>query len=104
VSDQTVQLRRYRLIPQERDAFLDWFRREIPPARKQFGFEVLFAYLVPETDEFVWAVGHDGDVAEFRRAEQEYNESPQRAAAFAGQPNRVQEMLVHLVETVLPTV
>ncbi len=100
MSDATVQLRRYRLIPQERAAFLDWFRREIPPVRARFGFEVVFAYLVPETDEFVWAVRHDGDAEEFRRAEEEYSSSPQRAAAFAGQPERLQEMLVHLVEPI----
>jgi hypothetical protein len=100
VSDPTVQLRRYRLVPEERAAFLDWFRREIPPVRQQFGFDVLFSYLVPETDEFVWAVSHPGDAAEFQRVEKEYNQSPQRAAAFAGQPNRVREMDIHFVEAV----
>jgi hypothetical protein len=100
VSDQTVQLRRYKLIPEERAAFVEWWRREIPPARGKFGFEVLFGYLVPETDEFVWAIAHEGDADTFRQAEQEYIGSPERAAAFAGQPDRVKEMLVHLVEPV----
>jgi hypothetical protein len=100
VTGQTVQLRRYKLIPEERAAFVEWWRREIPPARTGFGFEVLFGYLVPETDEFVWAVAHEGDTEAFRSAEKEYNASPERAAAFEGQPNRVAEMLVHLVEVV----
>jgi hypothetical protein len=98
VSEQTVQLRRYHLVPEERAAFLEWWRREIPPARGKFGFEVQFGYFVPETDEFVWAIAHAGDAEAFRRAEQEYNQSPERAAAFAGQPNRVKEMQVHLVD------
>jgi hypothetical protein len=100
VSDQTVQLRRYKLVPQERAAFVEWWRREIPPARRKFGFEVVFSYLVPETDEFVWAVAHEGDAEAFRRAEQEYTASPERAAAFAGQPERIREMDLHLVQPV----
>jgi alkanesulfonate monooxygenase SsuD/methylene tetrahydromethanopterin reductase-like flavin-dependent oxidoreductase (luciferase family) len=100
VSDRTIQLRRYKLVPEERAAFVEWWRREIPPARGRFGFEVLFGYLVPETDEFVWAVAHEGDADAFRQAEQEYTGSPERAAAFAGQPDRVREMLVQLVEPV----
>jgi hypothetical protein len=100
VSGSTVQLRRYKLVPQEREAFVEWWRREIPPTRGKFGFEVLFGYLVPETDEFVWAVSHEGDAEEFRRVEQEYLASPERAAAFAGQPERVQEMTLNLVEPV----
>lgn len=96
----TVQLRRYRLVPEERDAFLDWWRREIPTVRRNHGFGVPFAYLVPETDEFVWAVSYDGDAAAFERAEKQYQQAPDRRAAFEGQPERVREVLVHLVEVV----
>jgi hypothetical protein len=100
VTGPTVQLRRYELIPDQRAAFLEWWRRWIPPALEAYGLQVPFAYLVPETDEFVWAIAHPGDAEEFRRAEQEYRRSPQRATAFAEPPSGVREMLVHLVEAV----
>jgi hypothetical protein len=87
VTGPTVQLRRYQLIPEQRAAFLDWWRRWIPSALAAYGLGVPFAYLVPETDEFV-------------RADQEYRASPERAAAFAEPPGGLREMLVHFVEAV----
>jgi hypothetical protein len=96
----TVQLRRYRLDPQRSAAFLDWWRREVPPALGAFGLGVPFAYAVPETGEFVWAISHPGDADAFRRAEQEYRASAQRAAAFETIPGGVDEMLVHFAEPV----
>jgi NIPSNAP len=96
----TIQLRRYDLVPGERDAFLAWWRERVLPVRKAHGFEVVFAYLVPETDEFIWAVSHDGDADEFRRAEDEYVQAPDREAAFAGIPERVRALTTHLVEVI----
>jgi hypothetical protein len=96
----TIQLRRYELVPGEQEAFLHWWQERIVPLRKAHGFDVLFAYLVPETDEFVWAVSHGGDTREFERAEAEYTRSPGRAAAFTGIPQRVKGIKVHLVQPV----
>ena len=96
----TIQLRRYELVPGEREAFLRWWQEQIAPLRKAHGFDVLFAYLVLETDEFVWAVSHGGDAAEFEHAEGEYARSPGRAAAFADIPQRVKSIKVHLVQPV----
>jgi hypothetical protein len=96
----TIQLRRYALIPEERDAFITWWQKEIPLVRRAHGFEILFAYLVPETDEFVWAVSHEGDAEEFARAEAEYEHAPDRLAAFEGVPKRTREMRVNLVQQV----
>jgi hypothetical protein len=96
----TIQLRRYELVPGEREAFLQWWQERIVPLRKAHGFDVLFAYLIPDTDEFVWAVSHAGGTAEFEHAESEYTRSPGRAAAFAGIPQRVKSIKVHLVQPV----
>jgi hypothetical protein len=70
------------------------------PLRQAHGFDVLFAYLIADTDEFVWAVSHAGDAAEFERAEGDYTRSPGRAAAFADLPQRVKSIKVHLVQPV----
>jgi len=32
----------------------------VVPLRRRFGFEILGAWTVPEQNQFVWIVGHDG--------------------------------------------
>jgi hypothetical protein len=78
------------------DAFVEWWHSILPP-RKQYGFDVLFAYVDESTNQFVWAVSHDGD---FDAAEKEYLASPERAAAFEGVPRRVDETFVAIVKVV----
>lgn len=90
----TVQLRRYELVPEEVDAFVAWFPA-IVEARAKYGFTVLFALVDRENHRFTWAVGHDGD---FEAALEVYNESPERKAAFEGQPKRVTDMELSWVE------
>jgi hypothetical protein len=91
-----VQLRRYQILPGEMDAFVEWWP-SILPARKQYGFDVLFAFVDKSTNQFTWAVSHDGD---FEKAEKIYMESPERAAAFAGVPRRVEELFLAMVDVV----
>ncbi len=93
----TIQLRRYELVPGEMDAFVEWFPNIIP-VRAKFGFTVLFGYADRENNEFVWAVSHDGD---FDAALEQYNASPERAAAFEGQPVRVATMHLATVDAVV---
>jgi hypothetical protein len=92
----TVQLRRYELVPGEMEAFLAWFPR-IVPVREKYGFKVLFAFADRETNEFTWAVSHDGD---FEAAFEVYNVSPERKEVFEGQPTRVANLHLAMVEPV----
>ncbi|MGY2078704.1 hypothetical protein [Modestobacter sp. SYSU DS0657] len=78
---ETVQLRRYQLEPGRMADFLAWFPA-LTPVREQYGFRLLFALADREHETFTWAVAHDGDEAEFRRVEAEYNASPERARVF----------------------
>lgn len=77
----TVQLRRYKLPTDaaEQDRWVEWWRT-LRPAREQYGFTILFAYLDREAAEFVWAVSTEGDLD---AAEATYMASPERAALFA---------------------
>jgi hypothetical protein len=93
---RTVQLRRYQILPDEMDAFVEWWP-SILPAREQYGFEVIFAFVDESSNQFIWAVSHDGD---FDEAEKVYVASPERAAAFAGVPGRVAEMFLSKVTVV----
>ncbi|MCZ2835987.1 hypothetical protein [Modestobacter sp. VKM Ac-2985] len=78
---ETVQLRRYVLEPGRMADFLAWFPTLLP-VREQYGFRVLFALADEEHQTFTWAVAHDGDQDEFRRVEDVYHDSPERARVF----------------------
>jgi hypothetical protein len=89
---RTVQLRRYRIVGGELPAFVDWWRTRLLPARQAFGFRLESALVVPETDEFVWAVSAEGDEADFARLDAAWAASPERVVAFDGVPKRVASM------------
>lgn len=89
-----MQLRRYQLVEGAMDGFLEWFPT-IQAARAQYGFKVEFLLADRENNQIVWAVSHPGD---FDAAFETFAASPERAAAFEGQPKRVEEMAVSMVE------
>ena len=78
---ETVQLRRYVMEPGRMADFLAWFPTLVP-VREQYGFRLLFALVDDEHETFTWAVAHDGDQDEFRRVEDTYHDSPERARVF----------------------
>lgn len=94
----TVQLRRYRLVEGEYDAFLAWWNEWMPVVRPAAGFAIDFAYGLRESNEFVWAVSAEGDVAAFTALEETYMASEGRARAFEGVPQRVAAYDVRFVD------
>ena len=86
---KTIQLRRYTLVDGEYDAFVAWWEGCMPRVRPSAGFRIEFAYGLPASNEFVWAVSAEGDEEAFAVLEQEYMASDARAEAFAGVPQRV---------------
>lgn len=95
---RTVQLRRYRIVPGELPAFIDWWRERIVPARELHGFQVEFAFAVPENDEFVWAVSVAGDRDAFRAVDERYAASDERRKAFEGQPKRIDTATIAIAD------
>jgi hypothetical protein len=95
---RTVQLRRYRIVPGELPAFVDWWRELIVPARELHGFQVDFAFAVPENDEFVWAVSVPGDREAFRAVDERYAASEERRRAFEGQPQRIDTATIAIAD------
>jgi hypothetical protein len=79
----TVELRHYDIKPGRMDAFVDWWT-ECVQLRKRYGFQVLFAFVDETTNQFVWAVAHDGDLAQ---ADAEYHASPDLARLFESEPD-----------------
>lgn len=97
---KTVQLRRYTIHEGEFAAFVEWWTSAMRELRLACGFSIEFAYGIPETNEFMWAVGVEGSPETFAEVESRYLNSAERAAVMAGIPERVAERRVHLVTTV----
>jgi hypothetical protein len=93
-----VQLRRYEVVEGQMDDLLAWFPT-VQAAREKYGFKVEFMYVDRDRNELVWAVSHPED---FDAAFETFAGSPERAAAFEGQPKRVSAMHVAMVETIIP--
>ncbi len=79
---KTAQLRRYRLDPASYEAWLEWWRGTLLPARVGFGFALEGAWLLRATSEFVWVVSAPLDRAGFERLDAAWNSSPERLAAM----------------------
>lgn len=96
---KTIQLRRYTLVDGEYDAFVAWWEGCMPRVRPAAGFTIEFAYGIPETNEFVWAVSAPGDEDAFVALEKEYMASDARTQAVDGVPQRVAEYNIRFVSS-----
>jgi hypothetical protein len=97
---KTIQLRRYTIVEGEYDAFLAWWREWMPRVRTAAGFPIEFAYGLPESNEFVWAVSAEGDRDAFLAREEVYMASEARAEAFEAVPQRVAQSEVRFVDEI----
>lgn len=97
---KTIQLRRYTLVDGEYDAFLAWYDKWMPDARPAAGFTIEFAYGIRETNEFLWAVSAECDAEAFGELDEAWKASDARAAAFAGEPQRIASTDIRLVSDV----
>ena len=95
-----TQLRRYALRDGVYDEFIAWWRDQMRPAREAFGYTVDFGYGIRETNEFVWSVTVEGDVAEFARFDESWMASDARSEVFGGRPPWTSEMTLSFVEVV----
>ena len=59
------------------DEFLRAWVDQVPPLRRQFGFELVGAWVVDESDELIWILGYDGPDG-FEAADTRYYDSSER--------------------------
>ncbi|WP_129586681.1 hypothetical protein [Microterricola viridarii] len=95
-----VQLRRYQLAPGSYAEFTQWWAERMRPLRLAAGFAIDFAYGLPESEEFVWAVSAAGDRTDFLALEAAYLASEARAEVMLTQPERALSMRVGFVDQV----
>lgn len=69
-----MQLRRYRIKEGKLNQFVEEWRIGVVPLREEFGFTIVGAWSVPETNEFLWMIEHD----DFDEADRNYYESDAR--------------------------
>ncbi len=98
--EMTVQLRRYEVEAGGMERLVDWFPT-IAAVRDHYGFTIEAAYADNENSEFVWIVSYPGNVEAFESAVAEYNDSPERAAAFDGFDSPVAKMHLSYVDKAL---
>lgn len=75
----TIMLRRYTIRAGHWDPYLQVWR-EIAAVRRDHGFRILFALADTETNEFTWALEHDGDRDAIDIAAEAYYADPRRVA------------------------
>ena len=73
------QLREYTVKPGEMTHWIEEWRARLVPLREKHGFQVLGAWTVDGTDQFVWIIGYAGPMT-WQQAEAGYYGSPERKA------------------------
>jgi hypothetical protein len=90
------QLRIYQIKPGLLGEFTDFWRTEIVPVRRRFGFEVEGAWSDAETSTFAWVVGHP----DFAGADAAYYASPDRASLSRDPSDFIERSELRLMEPV----
>ena len=75
----TFQLRDYRIDPEHLDEFLEAWRRQVPPLRREYGFEIQ-GWVAEEEARLLWIVSYPGSREDFETADAAYYASAERRA------------------------
>ncbi len=71
------QIRIYTINRDKMDDFVKVWQEGVAPIRRKVGFEILGAWVIQATNQFVWLIGYDGP-EEWAVKDQEYFNSPER--------------------------
>ena len=71
------QVRVMKVLPGRMDDFIVEWTAHIARIRRRRGFTIVGAWVVDDTDEFVWIMGYDGEDG-FATADRDYYESEER--------------------------
>jgi len=90
------QLRIYSIKEGLLDEFVEFWRSEIVPLRRRFGFEVGGAWADAESRTFAWVVSHP----DFERAATDYYDSPDRKLLSRDPGEFIESSELRLMESV----
>lgn len=89
-----------KIVPGKMDDFVAAWTANVARIRRRYGFAIQSAWVVEETNEFVWVLGYDGDDG-FAAAEQRYFESEERRSVDEEPTKWVLETRVHDAQRVV---
>jgi hypothetical protein len=90
------QLRIYSIKDGMLDEFVEFWRAEIVPLRRRFGFAVAGAWADTDTRTFAWVVTHP----DFERAAADYYDSPDRRSLSRDPGEFIESSELRLMESV----
>ncbi len=70
------QLRIYQVKKGRIEEWVDFWRSQVLPARRRYGFTVTGPWIIHDESRFVWIVGHEN----FSEANAAFYDSPERTA------------------------
>ncbi len=71
------QIRIYTINHGKMDEFVRVWRDGVAPIRRKIGFEILGAWTIKETNQFIWLISYDGP-EDWAVKDREYFDSPDR--------------------------
>jgi hypothetical protein len=75
------QVRITKIAPGKMDEFVEGWTASVARLRRRRGFELEGAWVIEDSDEFIWILGYDGEEG-LEAADQAYYESDERATFF----------------------
>lgn len=102
---KTRQVRKYQIVPEKMDEFVDKFNRLVVPVRRRIGFEVEAAWYNRQNGTFIWIPSIEGTVEEFEALQKEYQVARAAYRKEVGEDTthlHLAEPVTYLVDTVAP--
>jgi hypothetical protein len=93
------QLRSYVVKRGEMDEWLTEWRSKVVPLRREFGFEIVGAWVIEQESRFVWIVAHDDD---FAARDKDYYASPERKAIAPDPARHLENVETKMMRSIDP--
>lgn len=98
--DRRSQFRDYQVKPGEMEDWLDEWRRKLYPIRTRRGFTIVAAWVIPESNRFLWIIRWDG-TGSFEEADRSYYASSERKAVQPDPARHLEKADHYYIERVL---
>ena len=95
-----VQLRIYTINRGALQAFAQEWEASIRPLREKLGFQVLGAWMVKETNQFVWLLAYEGP-GDWNDKDRAYYDSEQRRAMVPDPARHIARVEQYFVESAM---
>jgi heme-degrading monooxygenase HmoA len=95
-----AQFRDYAVKPGEMEEWLDEWRAKLYPLRTKRGFRIMAAWVVPESNRFLWIIRWDGK-GSFEDADRAYYASQERKAVSPNPARHLEKAEHFYIEPIL---